>query len=104
MVLNFQVESKEGKSTSRLIKNITITNGNQPISYKTINRFYKHLLNEGYESNQIYIKVLNPQRYFTIKNLQEEMYGTLEDYYVNKTKDPEKFTNTFYNVKFGIIS
>lgn len=112
MTLKFGIQKKEGKNTSKLSTKVNITNDGKAISYKTINKFYRHLLDEGWEQNQIYIKVLNPQRqitvkntqehYATLKNLQEDLYATLEEYYVNKVKDPKKFYE-FTEVIFGIL-
>lgn len=113
MVLNFQIESRPNKSKSMLVKTVTIDNDGKNISYKTIKQFYNTLLSEGYSKNSIYVKVLNPQRYFTVsargnefkslKGLQNEFEDTLEDYYRNKVVDPTKFTNEFSKVIFGII-
>lgn len=102
MVLNYQIEKRQNKSRSLLYKTVNITNDNKNISYKTIKTMYKTLLDEGYEKNKIYVKVLNPQRYFTLKGLDEDFEDTLDNYYKNRVKSPEKFTNEFKHVMFGI--
>ena len=87
MVLNFAIETKDNKNTSKLFKSVIITNDGRPISYRTIKKFYKHLLSEGYEGHKMFIKVLNPERYFTLKAYGEsEIYDT-SDYYIDKVKD-----------------
>lgn len=95
MVLNFQVQKKSNKSKSMLYKTVDITNGGRNISYKTINMMFKHLLDEGYENHNISITVQNINRFYTIKSFDEEMYGTLDEYYANKVnKDSlDKFTD-----------
>ncbi len=111
MPLNYSISTKNNKTNSMLYKTVTITNDGKAISYKTINKFYKHLLTEGWEKDKIYIKVMNPQRAFTVKSIEEgitlkglenEMFDTLDDYYKNSVKDPSKFTNNFESVVFGI--
>ena len=113
MVLNFQIQKKQNKSKSLLYKTVEITNNNNNISYKTIKTMYNRLLDEGYDKNKIYVKVLNPQRYFTvkpksendymtIKGMRDEFEDTLDNYYKNRVKDPSKFTNNFKHVVFGI--
>ncbi len=102
MPLNYSISTKNNKTNSMLYKTVTITNDGKAISYKTINKFYKHLLHEGWEKDKIYVKVVNPQRAFTIKSFDDEMFDTLDQYYSNKVKDPSKFTNHFESVCFGI--
>ncbi len=102
MPLNYSISTKNNKTNSLLYKTVNISNDGKSISYKTINKFYKHLLDEGWEKEKIYIKVLNPQRAFTIKSFDDDMFDTLDQYYINKVKDPSKFTNHFESVSFGI--
>jgi len=102
MPLNYSISTKTNKSKSLLYKSVNITNDGRNISYKTINKFYKHLLDEGWDKNKIYIKVMNPHHAFTIKGFDDDMFDTLDQYYRNKVKDPSKFTNHFESVQFGI--
>jgi len=90
-------------STSPMLKYLTITNNGKNINYKSINTIYHRLLNEGYTKDQIFIKVLNPQRYFTLKSKDGDFEETLDDYYRNKVPDPSKFTNHFEVVQFGLF-
>jgi hypothetical protein len=103
MVLNFQVETKQNKNKSKLYKSVLMTNGDKNISYKTIRKMYDRLIDEGYEKEKIYVRVLNPQREFTLKGLDEDFENTLDEYYKNKVANPAKFTNEFYRVQFGIL-
>jgi hypothetical protein len=104
MPLNYSISTRNHQTKSLLYKTVSITNDGRHISYKTINKFYKHLLDEGWEKEKIYVKVVNPQRAFTIKSFDDEMFDTLDQYYVNKVKDPSKFTNHFESVVFGIYN
>lgn len=102
MPLHWDVQTKTNKSNSLLYKSIKLTNDGKNISYRTINKFFKHLVSEGYDKNKIYIKVMNPQHAFTIKGFDDDMCETLDEYYRNSVKDPSKFTNNFESVTFGI--
>lgn len=102
MVLNFQIEKRKNKSKSKLYKTVTVTNDNKNISYKTIKMMYNRLLDEGYEKDKIYVKVLNAQRSMTLKGKEDDFENTLDEYYRNRVPDPSKFTNEFKEVMFGI--
>ncbi len=102
MPLNYSISTRTNKSKSLLYKAVNITNDGRNISYKTINKFYKHLLDEGWEKDKICIRIMNPQREFTIKALRADMYDTLDQYYRNKVPNPSKFTNQFEAVEFLI--
>ncbi len=95
MVLNYAIQTKSNKSKSLLYKTVDITNGGRPISYKTLNTMYKHLLDEGYQNDKISIKVQNNVRYYTVKGFDDEMYETLDEYYQNKVNKNslDKFTS-----------
>ncbi len=104
-MLNFQIETKQNKTKSLNYKTIKITNEGKKsnVSYKTINMMYKRLLDEGYDRNKIYIKVANIEKGFTLKSFDDDMYGTLDEYYKNSVKNTDKF-NKFSSVTFGVYS
>ncbi len=102
--LHFDIKTRSNKSKSLLYKTVTITNNKDHISYKTIKKFYDHLLDEGWEENKIYVKVMNSVHGMTIKGLDDDFFDDLDSYYRNKVRDPSKFTTNFEEVVFGIYS
>ena len=103
MVLNFSTESKPNKSNSKLQQTVTITNDGRAISWKSIKSIFKKIVKQ-YDLNPEAIAITAMgDRNRTIKQLgEDDMYDTVDDYFENKVKDPDKFSNNFTSVKIRI--
>jgi hypothetical protein len=99
--MNLQVKNTKQKDTL-LYKELELKNGGKNISWKTIKNGYKYLLNNGYRKEDIVVRVDTVLGMRTVKGFDEDLENTLEDYFVNKVKDPKKFTNNFTSVSYGI--
>lgn len=101
-MVNINVLKKSNKSKSLLYKLVELSNNGNNINWKTIKGTYETLLSNGYNKNNIYVKVMTPIGLRTIKGFDDDLENTLEDYFNNKVKDPSKFNKSFTEVFYGI--
>lgn len=101
-MVNINVKTRSNTSKSLLYKTFEIDNHGKNISWKTIKSTYDTLLRNGYNKNNIFVKVMTPVGYRTIKGFDDDLENTLGDYYVNKVKDVSKFSKDFSQVIYGL--
>jgi hypothetical protein len=93
------IENK--KSKNGLVKRKTIrlkAKNNNPITFGEVRQFYNGLVNGGEDPSKISVSGMNIDKYLTIKAFADNDIKAMDDeeYYVNKTNNPQKYESFFY--------